>query len=71
MLMTPEHKAALMAGAARYRDKKRQEADYWARDYQEWQIREAKKMFTTAAQFDAMQARISELEQRLCSYEVA
>ncbi len=69
--MTPEHKAALLAGAARYRYKKWKEKDDFERGYLEWQASESKKMFTTAAQFDYMQSRIRELEQRLSSYEVA
>ena len=67
--MTPEHKAKLLEGAARYRERKRAEAEYWARDYQKWQVREAEKMFANKEKFEAMQSRINELEQRLLETE--
>ena len=63
--MTPEHKAKLMAGAAKYRERKRAIEEYWARHREEYEKREHEKMFANKEKFEAMQSRINELEQKL------
>ena len=64
-VMTPEHKAKLQEGARRYRERKQAEAEYEAWRYEQYQIREAERMFANKAKFEAMEARIRELEQQL------